>query len=314
VKFHRWHRINEKMDFRLQHAGHIIGAASIEIRCGGVTTLFSGDLGRPNDAIMQPPDSIEKADYLICESTYGNRLHSARNPEDTLAEAVAPTIAAGGTVLIPAFAVGRSQSLLYYLDRLKKSGRLPASLPVYLDSPMAQDASDIFVRHPADHRLTEQQCRDFCSGAIYVRDADASKALTQSDEPKVILSASGMATGGRILHHLKRYAPDPRNTIIFAGFQAGGTRGAAMLGGATTIKIHGDYIPVRARVTEIEELSAHADGGEIMTWLKQSPSAPRKVFITHGEPSESDGLRHRIEEELHWNCVVPEFGQTELLS
>ncbi len=314
VSFHQWHRINKTMEFRLHRAGHIIGAASIELRCGGTTILFSGDLGRFNDPIMPAPETIQAADYLVCESTYGNRIHPERNPEDALEKAVAPTIAAGGTVLIPAFAVGRAQSVLYYLDRLKKSGRLAAPFPVYLDSPMAQDASDIFVRHPQDDRVTEQQSRDFCGSAIYVRDVESSKALTQSDEPKVILSASGMATGGRILHHLKRYAPDPKNAIVFTGFQAGGTRGAAMVAGAKMIKIHGEYVPIRATVTEIEELSAHADAGEILRWLKQSPRAPRTTFITHGEPSESDGLRHRIEEELRWNCVVPEFGATERLS
>ena len=313
LDFGRWRPLNDAMEFRLQRAGHIIGAASIELRCGGTTILFSGDLGRFNDPIMPAPEMIQPADYLICESTYGNRLHAERNPEDSPAEAVATTIAAGGTVLIPAFAVGRAQSILYYLHRLKKSGRISASLPVYLDSPMAQDASDIFVRHTEDHRLSERHAKEFCGSAIYVRDVDASKALTRSDEPKVILSASGMATGGRILHHLKRYAPDPKNAILFARFQAGGTRGAAMVAGTKTVKIHGEYVPIRAKVTQMEELSAHADAGEILHWLKQSPNAPRRTFITHGEPSESDGLRHRIEEELRWNCAVPELGATERL-
>ena len=313
VAFHQWHSINDEIRFCIRRAGHIIGAASVEIRCEGLTIVFSGDLGRFSDPIAPAPDLITMADYLICESTYGDRVHKVDDPADALAETIRTTIGGGGTVLIPAFAVGRAQAVLYYLDRLKRTGGLPASLPVYLDSPMAQDASDILARHPQDHRLSPQQWKNICGGAVYVRDGDSSKALTASTEPKVILSASGMATGGRILHHLKRYAPDARNAIVFTGFQAAGTRGAAIVAGAESVKIHGEYVPIRATVREIEGLSAHADADEILRWLGYFRKAPRTTFITHGEPAECDALRHRIGERLGWNCIVPDFAQMEAL-
>jgi metallo-beta-lactamase family protein len=246
---------------------------------------------------------------LIIESTYGNRRHDRRDPAEALAQIVEKTVSRGGTVVIPAFAVGRAQSLLFHLYRLKSQGRL-SSVPIYLDSPMAVDASEIFCRETRDHKLPEAECRRSCAVARYVRSVEESKALTADPMPKVIISASGMATGGRVVHHLKRYAPDPRNTILFAGFQAGGTRGAAMVAGAEAIKIHGQYVPVRAKVSNLDMLSAHADADELLRWLRCFKAAPRMTFVTHGEPAASDALRHRIEEELGWPCTVPDHGQT----
>lgn len=292
----------------LRRAGHILGAASIELDSEGTKVVFSGDLGRYNDATMVDPAQVEHADYLVVESTYGNRRHDALDPEDALAEIINRTVGRGGTVVIPAFAVGRAQSLMFHLQRLKSSRRVP-DVPVFLDSPMAVDASEIFCKHIADHKLTARECRDACAVAHYIQTVEESKALTANPMPKIIISASGMATGGRVLHHLKSYAPDARNTILFAGFQAGGTRGAAMVDGAKSIKIHGDYVPVRADVKNLEMLSAHADADEILRWLQGFKTPPRKAFITHGEASASDALRHRIEEELGWTCVVPDHGQ-----
>lgn len=184
-----------------------------------------------------------------------------------------------------------------------------SNVPIFLDSPMAQDASEVFCRSIKDHRLAEVECRRSCAVAHYVPSVEESKALTANPVPTVIISASGMATGGRVLHHLKRYAPDPRSTILFAGFQAGDTRGAAMVAGVQSIKIHGEYVPVRAQVSNLEMLSAHADADEIMRWLHGFKAAPRTTFVTHGEPSAADALRHRIEEELGWPCLVPDHGQ-----
>jgi metallo-beta-lactamase family protein len=307
-------RIKDGATARFHRAGHILGATSIELAWAGTTIVFSGDLGRFDDAVMQAPEPIENADFLVVESTYGNRTHEKRDPEDALAEVINATIHRGGTIVIPAFAVGRAQSLLFHLDRLKDAERIPKILPIFLDSPMAIDASDIFCRHAGDHKLSHTQCKKFCAAAHYVRDSEESKALTANPMPKVIISASGMATGGRVLHHLKHYAPNSRNTILFAGFQAGGTRGAAMVAGAETIKIHGEYIPVRAEVKNLEMLSAHADSDEIMRWLHGFKKPPRTTFVTHGEPTASDALRHRIEEELGWNCLVPEQAQRVPLS
>jgi metallo-beta-lactamase family protein len=297
----------------LRRAGHILGAGSVQLDWAGTCIVFSGDLGRYGDPIMVDPASIEDTDYLLVESTYGNRRHDQRAQEDALNEVIRETIGRGGTVVIPAFAVGRAQSLLFYLHRLKSKGHL-ANVPVFLDSPMAADASEIFCRQLKDHRLPAHECRAACGVAHYVRNVEESKALTANPMPKVIVSASGMATGGRVLHHLKRYAPDPRNTILFAGFQAGGTRGAAMVAGVEHIKIHGQHVPVRAAVRTLDMLSAHADTDEIMRWLKGFRKAPRMTFVTHGEPTASDTLRHRIEEELGWPCLVPEHGQQVDLS
>lgn len=298
---------------RFRPAGHILGAAIVEIQTGGRTVVFSGDLGRVGSATMVDPTTIREADYLVVESTYGNRLHDRRDPEEALAEVINRTAGRGGTVVIPSFAVGRAQTLLYHIERLKHDGRIP-SLPVYLDSPMAINASEIFCRYRADHRLSDHECRAACAVAHYVREADESKSLDTDAMPKLIISASGMATGGRVLHHLKHYAPDARNTILFAGFQAAGTRGASMTGGAERIKMHGEYIPVRAQVENLHMLSAHADTDEIMQWLRHFERLPKVTFVTHGEPDASDALRHRIEEELGWACTVPEYKDDVVLA
>ncbi len=291
---------------RLRPAGHILGAAIVELIAGGTTLVFSGDLGRSGDPIMRDPAIVRQADFLVVESTYGDRTHEPTDPEDALAEVIARTAQRGGVVLVPTFAVGRAQTLLYHLDRLKRAQRIP-DLPIFLDSPMAVDASGIFCDHLGEHRLTPEQCRSLCRVARYVSGVEESKGLDRDAMPKVILSASGMATGGRVLHHLKVFAPDPRNTILFAGFQAAGTRGAAMVAGATSVKLHGGYVPVRAEVKNLRMLSAHADRTEILTWLKNFEGPPRTTFVTHGEPVAADALRLAIEEQFKWTCRVPEY-------
>jgi metallo-beta-lactamase family protein len=293
---------------RFLPAGHILGAAMIALRIGGRRVLFSGDLGRAACPLMPPPTPVDEADVLLVESTYGDRRHDKRDPEDVLAEVITATAARGGTVLVPAFAVGRTQLLLWHLSRLKRARRIP-DLPIFLDSPMAQDATDLFARHAGEHKLSAGECRAAFGVARYVNDAEESKALATNHFPKVILSASGMATGGRVLHHLKVYAPDRRNTILFSGFQAGGTRGAAMVAGAPTVKVHGHYIPVEAEVRDLPMLSAHADAEEILAWLRGFRRPPAMTYVVHGEPSAADALRHRIEEELGWACRVPEQGE-----
>jgi metallo-beta-lactamase family protein len=297
----------------LRRVGHILGAASVQLDWNGTCIVFSGDLGRYGDPVMLDPTPVERADYLVIESTYGNRSHGQGDPEEALKEIVGNTVARGGTVVIPAFAVGRAQSILFHLHRLKLKGHL-SHVPVFLDSPMAIDASEIFCQSVEDHRLTARECRDACRVAQYVRGVEESKALMLNPMPKVIVSASGMATGGRVLHHLKHYAPDTRNTILFAGFQAAGTRGAAMVAGSQQIKIHGQDVPIRARVENLEMLSAHADADEILRWLKAFRSPPRMTFITHGEPAASDALRRRIGEELGWACSVPALAERVHLS
>lgn len=294
------------LSLTFRYAGHILGAAMAEFEREGRRILFSGDLGRPNDPIMRPPETISSADYLVVESTYGNRKHPPSDAQDTLAEVINTTARKGGSVVVPAFTVGRAQLLLYHLHHLKLAKRIP-NLPIFLDSPMAMDAGEIFRSHPKDHRLTASEARAVCAVARQTATTEESIEIDRNRVPSVIVSASGMATGGRVLHHLRVFAPDPRSTILFTGFQAGGTRGAAMVAGAQTIRIFGEDIPVRARVANLEMLSAHADADEILDWLGHFDRPPRQTFITHGEPDASDALRARIERELKWNCVVPAY-------
>jgi metallo-beta-lactamase family protein len=295
------------------YAGHILGAAIVVLSHQGTTIVFSGDLGRPNDPVMRDPEAITGADYLVVESTYGDRKHDPTDPQDLLADVIVRTAARGGTVLIPAFAVGRAQTLLYHLHRLKTAHRIP-DLPVFLDSPMAISAGDIFHEHRRDHRLSAAECHEVCGIARHTRSVEESKAIDRNHVPAIIISASGMATGGRVLHHLKIFAPDVRNTVLFAGFQAPGTRGATMLAGASEVKIHGGYVPVRAEMVNLNMLSAHADADEIIGWLRKFERPPRMTFVTHREPSASDVLRHRIKEELAWTCRVPAYRDEAELS
>jgi len=294
-------------------AGHILGAATIEVDWDGLRIVFSGDLGRYADDTLLDPEPVPRADYLLVESTYGNRLHDRRSPDEALEEVVTRTVRRGGTVVIPAFAVGRAQSLLHHLWTLQSTNRIPR-IPVFLDSPMAINATELLHSHIGEHRLTMEECRESCGIATYVRKTEDSKKLNSNPMPKIIISASGMATGGRILHHLRTYAPDRRNTILLAGFQAGGTRGAALRDGATEIKIFGDYVPVRAEVVSLDMFSAHADREELLRWLGGFERAPKETFVVHGEPSASDALRQSIDERLGWSVRVPEHQQTVLLT
>ena len=296
-----------------RYAGHILGAATVEMHWGDKTVVFSGDLGRYDDPITPDPEPVANADYLIVESTYGDRHHDPVAPAEALLKVIERTTARGGTVVIPAFAVGRAQELLYLLSKLKRQGALPLT-PVYLDSPMATDATELLCRHGADHKLPEDICRASCEVATYTRDVEASKALSHNSMPKVIISASGMATGGRVLHHLKAYGPDPRNTVLFSGYQAAGTRGQALLGGAREVKIHGQWIPIRAEVANLPMLSAHADVNEIMRWLSGFQRPPTRTFIVHGEDQGPIGLKARIETDLGWSCTISAQDETYGLS
>lgn len=307
VDFHRQIGVPGGFELQFRRAGHILGAATADVRVGGLSVLFSGDLGRYGDALMHDPEPVERADYLVVESTYGNRTHPDVGPAEALGEVVERTVRRGGTVIIPAFAVGRAQSLLYHLWRLKQAGHL-GLVPIYVDSPMATDATALLHQHRADHRLAPEVCSEVCATATYVRDVAASKQLSANRMPKVIISASGMASGGRVLHHIKAFGDDPRNTILFSGFQAAGTRGRAMIEGQRQVKIHGGWIDIRAEVADLEMLSAHADANEIMRWLSGFQTPPKATFIVHGEPSASEALRQRIEADISWKCSVAQMG------
>ena len=302
--------LDDDLTLRFSPNGHILGSAFVRIHNKKTSVLFSGDMGRPNDILMNPPVQIKQTDYLLIESTYGNRRHAPDDPKIKLAAIINKTVKRKGVVLIPVFAVGRAQELLYYIHLLKTSGAISQDIPVYLNSPMAVDATEIFMHHRGEHRLNPEQCRALSKTAHMVNSVEQSKQLNELRGPMIILSASGMASGGRVVHHLKAFAPKPNNTILFVGFQAAGTRGAAMIDGAESIKIHGEYVPVHADVEFVSNLSAHADYAEILDWLGGFESAPKKTFIVHGEPVAADAMRLHIEEKLKWRVVVPEYLET----
>ncbi|HBR69704.1 MAG TPA: MBL fold metallo-hydrolase, partial [Rhodospirillaceae bacterium] len=266
VEFGKDYPLNDLLSFSLTHAGHILGAACVRVSDGKTSIVFSGDLGRPSDPIIHAPAQIQKADYLVLESTYGDRLHDKHDPMEKMTEIITATAARGGVVVIPSFAVGRAQTILYYIHKLKEARRIP-DIPVFLDSPMAIDATNLWQKYHGEHRLSAQECARICSVVKYVHTPDESKALNQHSVPCIIISASGMATGGRVLHHLKHYIGDPKSTILFAGYQAAGTRGARLLHHETEIKIHGHLYPVQAKIDVLNTLSAHADYQEILDWL-----------------------------------------------
>ncbi len=290
----------------LRDAGHILGAATIEIVADGVTLVCSGDLGRPNDPLMFAPQTIKQTDYLLVESTYGDRQHPVEPPEEQLAQVITRTALRHGITLVPSFAVGRAQLLMYHLYRLKQRHAIP-DLPIYLNSPMATDVTRLYQRFRAEHRLSLEECQGMCDGTHFVCSVQQSIDLDQQRTPAIIIAASGMATGGRVLHHLKALAPNPLNTLLVPGFQAGGTRGAQIVAGAPSVRIHGQDVPIRAEVVPMQTLSAHADADEIMQWLRGFKRAPKHTYVVHGEPNASDVLRRRISQELGWSVSVPEY-------
>lgn len=286
--------------------GHILGASAIRLEYQGTSLTFSGDVGRCNDAIMYPPEALPPTDYLVLESTYGDRLHEEVDEETALAEIINRTVKRGGIVLIPAFAVGRAQLALHMMARLRKSKQIPG-VPIYLNSPMAIRATEIFFNLHQQHRLTREDCEQIDEMTHYVKTVDESIELNSKKFPAVIISASGMASGGRVLHHLKTLATDHRNTILFMGYQAAGTRGDALVHGADEIKIHGKYYPVKAEVRNLGSFSSHADYRELLAWLKPMQTAPRMTFLTHGEPVAADRMRLHLKDGLGWTARVPEY-------
>jgi metallo-beta-lactamase family protein len=294
---------------RLSHAGHILGAASVRLALDGASVLFSGDLGRYDDLLMRDPADPPAADTLVIESTYGDRLHAGDDPSEALAAIVRRTVARGGTVLLPAFAVGRAQLLLHVIAQLKARDAIP-DVPVFLNSPMAIDTTELYRRFPKGHRLDEAELRAMATVATMVRDVEASKALVRSRYPSIVISASGMATGGRVLHHLKALGPDARNAIVLVGYQAAGTRGADLQAGRRTLRIHGADHEIRAEVATLHGLSAHGDADDLLRWARAMPAAPRRVLVTHGEPAAAQALAARLHEALGWRTEVPAMGDT----
>ena len=303
----------EGVSARFSRAGHILGSACLSLEVEGRSILFSGDVGRPSDPVMRAPEPPPACGTLVIESTYGDRRHPAEDTVGVLAEAVRKAAAKGGVVLVPAFAVGRAQGMLQLLADLRHTGAIP-EIPVFLDSPMAIRATDLFLRHREDHRLDDAATARLYELAAFARTPEDSKALDRRNGPMILISASGMATGGRILHHLKRFLPDPDSVVLMVGFQAAGTRGRSLADGADEVKIFGSYVPVRAKVVQLEGLSAHADYAELLGWLEAGGISPQRVFVTHGEASAADAFRRKLKDTFGWDAVVPEEGSSWALS
>jgi metallo-beta-lactamase family protein len=290
--------------FHLQSAGHILGAASIILEAEGKRVGFSGDVGRPDDIFMHPPQPLPALDLLLLESTYGNRRHDKQDVFQQLADVVTETAKNGGALLIPSFAVGRAQTLQFMLSTLMRDGRIP-SMPIYLDSPMAINVSNIYYRYTELHRLNRHQCDLMCNTINFINHVEESKALADINFPHIIIAGSGMATGGRILHHLKTHIEDHRATVLFTGYQAGGTRGAKMLQGVETVKIHGQWLRNRARVEVLHGLSGHGDYRDIGRWLAQSALGPRTAIqLVHGDPDALEGMRDHLRQTTKFDVSI----------
>lgn len=291
-----------------RNAGHIIGACSIELKLEGKTFLFSGDIGRDDDVLMYPPIKPKAADYVFLESTYGNRIHPDEDVKLLLETYINNTYHINGTVIIPSFAVERAQTIMYLLWQLKIENKIP-DIPYIIDTPMGISVLDIFMNNRNWHKLSESDCIEMCK--MFTLNSDYQETITSifDKQPKVVIAASGMITGGRVLSYLERYIGLPETTVILVGYQAEGTRGRKLLEGATEIKIYGRYYPVLAKILEIEGLSAHADQNDLLNWLSDLKKKPEKVFLVHGENQPADELRIKINEKYGFDCTVPFMGQ-----
>ncbi len=290
------------------NAGHIIGACSIALTLEGKTLVFSGDIGRDNDVLMFAPMKPKKADYVFLESTYGNRLHPNTDAKLELEMYINNTFQNGGTTIIPSFAVERAQSIMFLLWQLQKENKIP-NIPYLIDSPMGVSAFDIFFNNLKWHKLAFEECVEMSRMFTMITDYKDTIEAIYNKEPKVVIAASGMVTGGRVLSYLEQYIGLPETTVIIVGYQAEGTRGRKLLEGAKEIKIYGKYYPVAAKILEIEGLSAHGDQKDLINWLSALENKPEKIFLVHGENQPADELRIKIKEQYGYDCVVPLMGQ-----
>jgi metallo-beta-lactamase family protein len=306
-------------------AGHILGSSSLELTIieGGkkIVVVFSGDIGRYDQVILKDPATpSSNADVLICESTYGDREHEAGDPGEVLAQIVNRVVKRGGSIVIPAFAIGRTQSFMYYLKQLEDQQRIPR-VPVYVDSPMALSATQLYVKHTEDHDLVfaQEEGSDGKGDPLNVHvfhlasSVEDSKAINNVKTPCIIISASGMVTGGRVLHHLAQRLPDARNAVILAGFQAEGTRGRALQEGAKSLNIYGDVVPVGAEIVTMGQFSAHAGKSELLRWLAALPAPPKQTYLTHGEPQAAQALQAAIQDKFKWKAAVARYLDTVTL-
>lgn len=315
VNFWQFQQLPGKAQFRFMPAGHILGSAFAEIYFeNGERILMSGDIGRPNRPILKDPTPVDFAEYLVIESTYGDRNHSDQNAAAVLERVTNQAVADRSCIVVPSFAIGRTQELLWYLTQLSEQGRLP-HIPVYVDSPMATATTLLYVDDSED--LDQELRLDLREGRSpfkqdfvrFVRDRNMSKSLNDMEGPMMVISGSGMATGGRVVHHLKRRLSDPKTILLFTGYQAVGTMGRALIEGANEVTIHGDRVRVECQIERLDALSAHAGADELVAWCKGFKEPPKRTFIVHGEPPAQQALRGRLESELGWAVSIPEQGE-----
>jgi len=302
----QWLTLFEGIRARFQYVGHIIGATFIELDLLGKRFVFSGDVGRKEDWLMRPYKRPERADVLFVESTYGNRLHSREDVKLKLKDTILHTLEKNGTLIIPSFAVERAQTLMYLLWQLQEEGSIP-DIPMIMDSPMAANVLDVFHAHETWHKLTSEEATRMCNSFHIVRDYKETWEIISNENSKIVIAGSGMLTGGRVLTYLQQYLKKPETTLLLAGYQAEGTRGRALLEGASELKIYGKYYPVKAEVLNLEVLSAHADQAELVDWMSAIEQAPEKVFIIHGENHAADAFRLKVKDTLGWQCTLPEL-------
>lgn len=296
--------LDPEISARFFYAGHILGASSIELKAEGKTLVFSGDIGRDNDDLLFEPVKPKKANYVFLESTYGDRLHPDNNPMEDLERYINETVARGGKIIIPSFAVERSQAIMYLLWQLKKQGRIP-EIPYIIDTPMGIKVIDLFTENKRWHKLKLDECEEMCRMFSLITDYEETIATIYDDQPKVVIAASGMITGGRVLSYLERYIVEPENTVLMVGYQAEGTRGRKLLEGAKEIKMYGKYYPVNARIEEVLGLSAHGDQEDLLQWLSELETKPEMIFLVHGETEALQALKLKIEERYGISCQIP---------
>lgn len=304
VQLHQEEELSENVSARFFNNGHVIGSTFIELKVGEKTLVFSGDIGRNDDLLMHRPERPSKADVLFIESTYGDRLHPEEDTKERLRELISRTVALGGTVMIPSFAVERTQTLMYLLWQLRKEKAIPY-VPLIMDSPMGANVLDVFRNNPHWHKLSYQECEEMCREFDIIRDYKDTMEQVADVRPKVVVAGSGMVTGGRILAYMARHLSEPESLVLLAGFQAEGTRGRQLLDGAREIKFHGDYHQVKCQVEQLEGLSAHADREELLDWMSGLESVPQQVFVIHGENLAADMLRLKIKERFGYEVSVP---------
>jgi metallo-beta-lactamase family protein len=310
-ELNRWHKITDQIHLRFRYAGHILGAAFIEMNAFGKRIVFSGDVGREHDLLLRDPEKPDKADLLFLESTYGDRLHPKEDMLEKLEQIIHETLNKNGTLIIPSFAVERAQLLMYMIWQLTLQGRISESLPVILDSPMGIDALAVFRKHHDWHKLIDDDTISMTDRCHIVQSYAETWEVIDNPAPKIVIAGSGMVTGGRVLSYLKAYLKKPETTVLLAGYQAEGTRGRDLLDGASEVKFSGKVHSVKARIEILDGLSAHADRDELLNWLSEIQNSPGSVLLIHGEPQALDTLRDKLYDRFGWNASIPELFQIE---